>query len=75
MEPVIQNIGLRFGFAIVLMVAFFGVYGFAALAPGAMAAPSIGGLPLSIILATGMILFSIVITGVYVLIANAAQSR
>ncbi len=70
MEPSIHNIGLRFGFAALLMVAFFGVFGFAAAAPGAMAAPSFGGLPLSLILATATILFSVAITGVYVLIAN-----
>ncbi len=70
MEPSIRNVGLRFGFAIVLMIAFFGLFGFAAAAPGAMAAPSLGGLPLSLILATAMILFSVAITGLYVLIAN-----
>ena len=70
MEPSIENVGLRFGFAAVLMVAFFGLYGFAASAPGAMAAPSIGGLPLSLVLATAMILFSVFMTGLYVLIAN-----
>ena len=70
MEPSIRNLGLRFGFAGLLVIAFFGLFGFAAAAPGAMAAPSLGGLPLSLVLATAMILFSVAITGVYVLVAN-----
>ncbi len=70
MEPPIENIGLRFGFAAILAVAFFGLYGFAASAPGAMAAPSIGGVPLSLVLASAMILFSVLMTGLYVLITN-----
>jgi uncharacterized membrane protein (DUF485 family) len=70
MEPSIQNVGLRFGFAGLLVIAFFSLYCFAAVAPGAMAAPSLGGLPLSLVLATVMILFTVTITGLYVLIAN-----
>ena len=72
MEPSIQNLGLRFGFAALLAMVFFGVYGFAAAAPGAMAAPSLGDLPLSLIIATALIVIAVGITGVYVLIANKA---
>ena len=70
MEPFVENIGLRFGFAAVLAIAFFSLLGLGAMAPGAMAAPVVGAIPLSLVLAFAMILFAVALTGVYVLVAN-----
>lgn len=71
----VENVGLRFGFAAAIIVAFGALLAFAAYNPQALAAPVVGAIPLSLVLATGLIAFAITTTGVYVLIANSMSDK
>ena len=69
-EPAVANLGIRFGFAAAMVVAFAALLTFGAVDPQAMAKPAIGAVPLSLVLAAAMIVFAVAITGLYVLLAN-----
>jgi uncharacterized membrane protein (DUF485 family) len=55
-----------------------GYYGFllaGALAPQVLARPAFGHVPWSFVLGAGLLVGAIVVTGLYVLLANAADDR
>jgi uncharacterized membrane protein (DUF485 family) len=70
MDHKVENIGLRFGFAGAIVVAFGALLGYAAVDPQALAIPVVGAIPLSLVLAAVLIVFAMATTGAYVLIAN-----
>ena len=74
MEPV-ENVGLRFGFAASIVVAFGALLAFAAIDPPALARPVVGAIPLSLVLAAALIVFAVATTGAYVLIANSTSDK
>ena len=69
-EPAVANLGIRFGFTALIMLAFAALLTFAAADPQAMIKPAVGPVPLSLCLAFAMIVFAIGLTGLYVLLAN-----
>ncbi len=69
-ERPVGNLGVRFGFAAILFLAFAGFLAFLAADPRAMEAPALGPVPLSLVLAAAMIVFAVALTGIYVLLAN-----
>ncbi len=75
MDDAVEGLGLRFGFAATIIVVFMALLVFAAVAPGAMATPVIGAIPLSLVLASALIVFCVALTGTYVLLVNARVRR
>ncbi len=75
MNDAVEGLGLRFGFAATMVVVFAGLLVFAAMAPDAMARPVVDAIPLSLVLASALIVFCVAITGVYVLLVNARVRR
>ena len=69
-DEAVQNLGIRFGFAAAIVAAFVAFLALGASDPESFAKPAIGPLPLSLVLATAMIVFAVAMTGVYVLFAN-----
>jgi putative solute:sodium symporter small subunit len=69
----IPRIGLTL--AILVVAAFFGFIILAAISPATLAQPTIGAVPLSFVLTAGLILGTILVTGIYVWTMNAAESR
>ena len=67
----------RLGMALTLVAlgAFFGFLGLAAAAPGLLAQPVAGAVPLSFVLAAGLIVGTMLLTGLYVWATNAAEAR
>jgi uncharacterized membrane protein (DUF485 family) len=60
---------------VVVLAAFFGFIIFAAYAPGALAQPAIGAVPLSFVVTAALIVGAILVTGVYVWTVNAGETR
>ncbi len=75
MDDAVDGLRLRFGFAATVIVVFVGLLAFAAAAPDAMARPVVGAIPLSLVLASALIVFCVAITGTYVLLVNARVGR
>ncbi len=75
MEHRVENVGLRFGFAGAIVVAFGALLALAAFDPQVLARPVYGAIPLSLVLAAGLILFAIATTGAYVLVANSMSDK
>ena len=75
MEQPVENVGLRFGFAAAIVVAFGALLALAAIDPPALAIPVVGAVPLALVLASVLIAFAIVTTGTYVLIANSMSDK
>ncbi len=75
MDDAVEGLGLRFGFAGTIIVVFFALLVFAAAAPDTMARPVVGAIPLSLVLASALIVFCVALTGTYVLLVNARVRR
>jgi uncharacterized membrane protein (DUF485 family) len=73
MVQAVPRIGLIL--TLFVLVAFFGFIIFAAYAPGVLVQPAIGAVPLSFVLTAALIIGAILITGLYVWSANAAETR
>ncbi len=69
----IPRIGLIL--TLLVLVAFFGFIILGAYAPGVLAQPAIGAVPLSFVLTAALILGAILLTGLYVWFVNAAETR
>ncbi len=67
----------RLGLALtaVALAAFFGFLLLAAAAPGLLMRPAFGAVPLSFVLAAGLIVGTVLLTGLYALLAGAAERR
>jgi uncharacterized membrane protein (DUF485 family) len=66
---------VRLVLTLLVLVAFFGFLLLAAAAPGLLGQPVIGAIPLSFVIATGLIIGTIALTGVYVLASNFVEGR
>lgn len=69
-DRLVGNLSIRFGFATAIVAALAGLVALGALAPGALIAPALGPVPLSLVLAAALIVAAVALTGVYVLLAN-----
>lgn len=67
----------RFGWtlAIIMLVIYYGFIALVAFAKGVMAMPIGGGLTLAFPLGLGVLLSAIVLTGIYVVVANGEYDR
>jgi uncharacterized membrane protein (DUF485 family) len=70
-----QQIVLGVVLSAVVVIVYFGFLIFAASQPGLLTQPVIGAVPLSFVLAAALIVGAILLTGLYVLVANAAEVR
>jgi uncharacterized membrane protein (DUF485 family) len=70
MEPTRLDRRISFAFTAVVVVAFGSFLALGAAAPATFAEGVVGIIPLSLVLAAGLIVGAIAITGLYVLIAN-----
>ena len=61
---------VRFVFAAAIFVAFGALLTLGTITPAALQTPVLGAIPLSLVLAAGLIAFAVALTGAYVLIAN-----
>ncbi len=59
----------------VALAAFFGFLLLAAAAPDRLMRPAFGAVPLSFVLAAGLIVGTVLLTGLYALLAGAAERR
>lgn len=79
MDAPLQNrpgakLGLRLGFAGAIVIAFVALLSFATAEPAAMMRPAIGPVPLSLVLAVAMIAYAVLVTGLYVFVADRSAS-
>ncbi len=65
------RLGLAFTAAV--LAAFFGFLLLAAAAPGWLTRPAFGAVPLGFVLAAGLIVGTVLLTGAYALLAGRAQ--
>jgi uncharacterized membrane protein (DUF485 family) len=70
-----QRTDLGAGLALLVAAGYYGFLLAGALAPQALARPAIGHVPWSFVLGAGLLVGAIVATGLYVLLANAADDR
>ncbi len=68
--PAETSLSMRLAFVAALFLAFGALLTVAATAPQAMSRPLFAGVPLSLVLATLMIVFAVSSTGFYVILAN-----
>lgn len=61
--------------AIIVALAYYGFLLAGAFAPLSLAQPAIGHVPWSFVLGAGLLIGAIALTGLYVLLANAADRR
>ena len=70
-----QCTGWGAGLAVAVAVSYYGFLLTGAFAPRMLARPAIGHVPWSFVLGAGLLVMAVLATGVYVLVANAADSR
>ena len=70
-----QRTDLGAGLAVLVAAGYYGFLLAGALAPQALARPAVGHVPWSFVLGAGLLVGAIVATGLYVLLANAADDR
>ena len=70
-----QRTGLGAALAVLAAANYFGFLLAAAVAPQALARPAFGRVPWSFVLGAGLLIGAIAVTGLYVLLANASESR
>jgi uncharacterized membrane protein (DUF485 family) len=70
-----QRTDLGAGLAVLVAAGYYGFLLAGALAPKALARPAVGHVPWSFVLGAGLLVGAIVATGLYVLLANAADDR
>jgi uncharacterized membrane protein (DUF485 family) len=70
-----QRTDLGAGLALLVAAGYYGFLLAGALAPQALARPAVGHVPWSFVLGAGLLVGAIVATGLYVLLANAADNR
>ena len=67
--------GLALALTALVVIAYLGLIVFDAVAPGAMAADTLGAVPLSFVLAFLLIVGVVAVTSLYVAAANRAEDR
>jgi uncharacterized membrane protein (DUF485 family) len=73
---VVQRLSaVRLGLTIFVLAAYFGFLILGASSPALLAQAVIGAIPLSFVIATGLIVGTIILTGIYVVGANFAEGR
>jgi uncharacterized membrane protein (DUF485 family) len=65
--------GISFGFTAMIVVAFGAFLALGAISPATFARGVIGIIPLSVVLAAALIVGTVILTGVYVVIANRSD--
>jgi len=70
-----QRTGWGAGLAALVAVAYYGFLLTGAFNPQVLSRPSIGHVPWSFMLGAGLLMLAVLTTGVYVLVANAADER
>jgi uncharacterized membrane protein (DUF485 family) len=70
-----QRTDLGAGLAVLVAAGYYGFLLADALAPQALARPAVGHVPWSFVLGAGLLVGAIAATGLYVLLANAADDR
>jgi uncharacterized membrane protein (DUF485 family) len=70
-----QRTDLGAGLAVLVAAGYYGFLQAGALAPQALARPAIGHVPWSFVLGAGLLVGAIAATGLYVLLANAADDQ
>jgi uncharacterized membrane protein (DUF485 family) len=70
-----QRTDLGTGLALLVAAGYYGFLLAGALAPQALARPAVGHVPWSFVLGAGLLVGAIAATGLYVLLANAADNR
>ena len=74
-EPAAQCIRLGVALGVLVAVGYFGFLLTGAFAPQFLARPAVGHVPWSFVLGAGLLVGVVSVTGIYVLYANAADSR
>jgi uncharacterized membrane protein (DUF485 family) len=70
-----QRTDLGAGLALLVAAGYYGFLLAGALAPQALARPAVGHVPWSFVLGAGLLVGAMAATGLYVLLANAADNR
>jgi uncharacterized membrane protein (DUF485 family) len=70
-----QRTELGAGLALLVAAGYYGFLLAGALAPQALARPAVGHVPWSFVLGAGLLVGAIAATGLYVLLANAADDQ
>jgi uncharacterized membrane protein (DUF485 family) len=70
-----QRTDLGVGLALLVAAGYYGFLLAGALAPQALARPAVGHVPWSFVLGAGLLVGAMAATGLYVLLANAADNR
>jgi uncharacterized membrane protein (DUF485 family) len=70
-----QRTDLGAGLALLVAAGYYGFLLAGALAPQALARPAVGHVPWSFVLGAGLLVGAIAATGLYVLLANAADDQ
>ena len=70
-----QRTGWGAGLAVLVAFGYYGFLLAGAFAPQMLARPAIGHVPWSFVLGVGLLVMAVLSTGIYVLVANAADSR
>jgi uncharacterized membrane protein (DUF485 family) len=70
-----QRTGWGAGLAVLVAVAYYGFLMVGAFAPSMLAQPAIGHVPWSFVAGAGLLVGAVFTTGLYVLVANAADRR
>jgi uncharacterized membrane protein (DUF485 family) len=71
----VQRTDLGAGLAVLVAAGYYGFLLAGALAPQVLARPAIGHVPWSFVLGAGLLIGAIAVTGLYVLLANAADDQ
>jgi uncharacterized membrane protein (DUF485 family) len=70
-----QRTELGAGLALLVAAGYYGFLLAGALAPQALARPAVGHVPWSFVLGAGLLVGAVAATGLYVLLANAADDQ